>query len=116
MSRIAPIALDLFLVLVFAVIGRISHGLSLAGIFATAWPFLIAALLAWVVLQAVNWSGLDLRSGLLVWLVTLCVGIGLRLAAGHSAAVAFVVISALFLGGVLCGWRLVAWLVRRRAT
>ena len=44
----AYLATDLVLVVVFAGIGRSSHGESLSGIFVTAWPFLVGALLGWL--------------------------------------------------------------------
>ena len=48
MSRIGPVLLDLLLVAVFAAVGRASHGESVAGVFVTAWPFLVACLIAWL--------------------------------------------------------------------
>ncbi|STZ22148.1 transmembrane protein [Mycolicibacterium phlei] len=52
LTRAAATALatDLVLVVVFATIGRRSHaeGLTVAGIAGTAWPFLVGALVGWL--------------------------------------------------------------------
>ena len=59
MMRIVPAAIDLLLVLVFAIIGRATHegGLSFVGSFVTAWPFLVAALFGWAVLNLLDDDG-----------------------------------------------------------
>lgn len=116
MSRLVPIAIDLLAVLIFAVAGRASHGLDPLGVLSTAWPFLLACLVAWVALWALGDDGYGLRAGLVVWLVTLLGGMALRLATGDTAAPAFFAVATLFLAGTLGGWRLVAHLRRRRAT
>lgn len=116
MMRIVPAAVDLLLILVFALIGRASHqqGLDPLGVLTTAWPFLAAALVAWVVLNLLDDDGFGLRSALVVWLVTLTVGMGLRIVTGGGAALAFVLVAAGVLFAFLFGWRLALWLVRRR--
>ena len=50
------LALDLLLVGVFAVIGRMSHynSVSLGGWWTTAWPFLVGTLRRWAVLRALG--------------------------------------------------------------
>ncbi|MBI4900412.1 MAG: DUF3054 domain-containing protein [Actinobacteria bacterium] len=109
------IALDLVLVLVFSVIGRASHGerLSPSGILTTAWPFLVAALvaslLACVVLR-LSW----LREGLLVWFLTVVLGMLLRGVAGGGLAIGFLVVATLVLAAFLVGWRSVWSVVARR--
>ncbi|NHB86063.1 DUF3054 domain-containing protein [Tessaracoccus sp. HDW20] len=88
--------------------GRASHGESVAGTFLTAWPFVVACLVAWVVLLILGDDGLGWRAGLIVWLVTLIGGMALRVAAGDTAAVAFMVVATIFTGVTLLGWRLIA--------
>lgn len=118
MMRIIPAAFDLLLVLVFATIGRATHdsGLSPIGVLETAWPFVAGCLAAWVVLNLLDDDGFGLRAAFVVWLVTLLVGMGLRILVGGGAAPAFVLVATLFLGATLFGWRLVSKLVRRRGT
>ncbi len=107
--------LDLLLVGVFAVIGRISHYGSLTpdGWWTTAWPFLAATVLASVALRVVGRSPALLTSGVVVWLVTLVGGMALRQASGQGTATAFVVVATLVLGVLLVVPRVGAR-VRRR--
>ncbi|MCC2592948.1 DUF3054 domain-containing protein [Tessaracoccus sp. OS52] len=117
MMRIVPAAIDLFLVLVFAVIGRATHanGLSFLGILETAWPFLLACLFGWVVLNLLDDDGFGLRAALVVWLVTVLGGMGLRIVVGGGAAMAFVVVATLVLAAFLFGWRLGYRLLKGRS-
>lgn len=114
MMRIVPAGVDLLLVLVFAVIGRLSHGLDPLAVLETAWPFLVACLFGWVVLNLLDDDGYGPRAALVIWLVTLLAGLGLRIISGGGAAPAFVLVTAGVLAALLAGWRLVAWLLRRR--
>jgi len=49
-----------------------------------------------------------------VWLFTVAVGQVLRMVAGQGTALAFIIVSLLFLGLFLLGWRLIAQLAGRR--
>ena len=106
MSSSRRLALDLILVAVFTIIGRASHseGLSLGGIWQTAWPFLIAAVigsLAGSRLGGHSWW----RQGLIVWVVTVVGGLILRLLGGQTAAPGFVAVTGVVLALFLIGWR-----------
>lgn len=116
MVRILPAAIDLVLVVIFAVVGRASHAesLSVAGVAQTAWPFLVACLIGWVVVSLLDDSGYGPRAALVVWLVTVLTGMGLRIVAGDTAELPFVLVATGFLFSAFFGWRLVARLVRRR--
>jgi Protein of unknown function (DUF3054) len=115
-ARVA-VVLDVCCVLIFVVIGRASHtkGESLAGIASTSWPFLCGLAVGWVASRA--WRRpLALRpAGLTVWLITVALGMILRVVAGQGTAVAFIVVALVFLGLFLLGWRLLARLVTRPA-
>lgn len=108
---------DLAAILVFAVMGRASHGLALdlGGLLQTAWPFAAAAALAWAGLLLAGrdpsrlWPG-----GAIVWLVAVAGGLALRVASGETAAVAFIIVATIALGVLLLGIRAVAALARRR--
>ncbi|MGV8845531.1 DUF3054 domain-containing protein [Tessaracoccus sp.] len=117
MVRILPATIDLVLVVLFAIVGRSSHaeGLNIPGIAQTAWPFLAACLLGWIVVGLLDDHGYGPRAALVIWLVTVLGGMGLRILAGDTAEMPFVVVATLVLFSSFFGWRLVALLVRRRA-
>jgi len=94
MRAALAIVADACCVLAFVVIGRASHsdGETVAGIASTAWPFL---------------------AGTRAWLGTVLIGQAVRVLAGQGTALAFIVVSLLFLGLFLLGWRLAArWALR----
>lgn len=105
MKRVVPIIVDLVCVLIFAVSGRASHGLHPAGVLSTAWPFLLACLVAWAAIVLVKLEGFGWREALIVWLVTLIGGMMLRLVGGETAAWAFIAVTALVLALAFFGWR-----------
>jgi hypothetical protein len=121
-SRIHPalvLLVDIVLVVVFAAIGRATHdgdvlGPFGAGLATTAWPFLVALGLGWLVARAWRAPLAPVRTGLIVWLVMVVVGMVLRAVSGQGVAVAFVIVAAITLGLFLVGWRAVARLASRR--
>ena len=110
------VAADAVLVLVFALSGRSSHSESLtaAGVFTTAWPFLSALAIGWLVCR--SWKA-PLRiwpQGVCLWLITVAGGMALRIASGNTAELPFVIVATLVLALFLLGHRLLATLVARR--
>lgn len=97
------LAVDLLLVGVFAVIGRLSHygTLTPGGWWTTAWPFLAGTLLAWGLLTMLRRDPAAIISGVVVWLGALVGGMALRQASGQGTATAFVVVATLVLGVLL---------------
>jgi hypothetical protein len=110
----AAVALDLVAVLVFVGIGRAAHahGESIGGLASTAWPFATGLAVGWLVLAFLRRPAGSITSGALVCLLTVAVGMTLRVLAGQGTAVAFVVVALCFLGASMCGWRMAARLVR----
>ncbi len=99
-----PLIVDLLLVVVFAVIGRMSHaeGLSLAGIVTTGWPFVLGLLFAWVLVTLFRWKPWrPFPAGVFVWIVTVGGGMLLRLMIGDTAEVAFIIVASIVLGAFL---------------
>ena len=96
------LAVDLLLVGVFAVIGRLSHygTLTPGGWWTTAWPFLAGTLVAWAALALVR-PPAAIGSGVVVWLGALVGGMVLRQASGQGTATAFVVVATVVLGVLL---------------
>ncbi|MDA3803862.1 DUF3054 domain-containing protein [Clavibacter sp. CT19] len=110
--------LDAALVVVFVLIGRASHGEDLApsGVLGTAWPFLAAGVVGWIVARAWRAPSRIVPTGLVAWGVTVVVGMVLRALTGEGVVVPFVITTAIILGILLLGWRgIVAVAVRRRA-
>lgn len=123
-SVVAPVlAVDVAAVLLFAAVGRRSHDESaatlagtLGGLAHTAWPFLVALALGWVLVLARGWRrpARVRPAGLAVWAVTVLGGHALRLVSGQGSAVSFLVVTAVVLGGLLLGWR-AGWRALRSA-
>lgn len=113
----AWVAIDLVLIVIFALLGRREHehGLSLGGILWTALPFLIGY--AIVTLASRQWKTINnlWPSGILIWIGTVALGIALRLAFNDTAAVAFIIVATLVLGLFLLGRRLVTGLIAKRS-
>ncbi|HEY0247803.1 MAG TPA: DUF3054 domain-containing protein [Gryllotalpicola sp.] len=118
-SRWVPLAvvLDFVLVVLFTVIGRVSHGegLGIGGVAQTAWPFLTGTLLAWLVTAAWRRPMALVRSGVPIWALTVIVGMLLRLVSAQGIAVSFVIVAAIVLGVFLLGWRAIVGPIIRRS-
>ena len=104
-------ACDVVAVLLFVTLGRRSHdegGNVVAGVVSVAAPFLIALAVGWVAAQA--WRApIAWRTGLVVWPVTVAVGMVLRrFAFDRGTATSFIVVASVATGLLLLGWRLVA--------
>ena len=115
MSRPGParrflLGLDALGVIAFVAIGRDTHDResTLAGLAGTAAPFLIALAAGWLAARAWR-SPASLRTGAIVWAVTLAGGmLARRLVVGDGTAPAFVLVAAAFLAAFLFGWRMAA--------
>jgi hypothetical protein len=103
-------AADACCVLAFVVIGRANHhaGETLAGVASTAWPFLAGLAAGELATRAWRRPLALIPAGAGVWLGAVAGGQVLRVVAGQGTAVAFIIVSLLFLGLLLLGWRLVA--------
>lgn len=117
MRYLPAVIVDVVLVLIFAVIGRASHQEDPSGFLLTAWPFLVALLLGHALaalLPARPRQPWSVAWGAVVWVITVIGGMLLRVAAGDTAQVAFIIVATLTLGVFLVGWRAGAALLRRR--
>ena len=104
-------------VVVFVAIGRNNHdeGTALSGVLKVAAPFLIALAVGWLVASRVDRRPSSVRFGVVVWAVTLVLGMVLRRTLfDKGTAVAFVIVATLFLALVLLGWRAVEQVRERR--
>lgn len=112
---------DLVLIVYFATQGRVTHEETnaVAGALATAWPFLTAAAVGWLVTRAWRAPLALWPQGVVIWLVTVAGGLALRGLSGGGLALSFQVVTLLVLGALLLGHRLLGrglrhWAARRR--
>lgn len=112
-------AIDVVAVFVFVATGRSSHAeaLSVAGLAQTAWPFLGGTLVGWLIAGLLTrgaWHSplAVVRTGLVVWVSTVVIGMLLRVVSGQGTALAFIIVAIVVLGMLLVGWRALAILIR----
>ncbi|MFZ2058531.1 MAG: DUF3054 domain-containing protein [Acidimicrobiales bacterium] len=98
---------DLAAVPLLVGIGRAvhAHGLGVAGLASTAWPFSSGLAAAWIALAVRRRDGASSLDGLVVWISTVALGMALRVISGQGIAVAFVLVALGFLGTTMLGWR-----------
>jgi hypothetical protein len=115
---LAWLGVDVACVLVFCAVGRRSHdeGLSVAGVVATAWPFLTGTFIGWLASRGWQRPTAVVPTGLVVWLCTVVVGMLLRKASSAGVAASFVVVAASVTAVLLLGWRTATELALRRRT
>lgn len=109
-------AVDVLLVLVFALVGRASHNENAAGLLETAWPFLGGLAAGWLIMRAWRHPRRVVWTGLGIWAVTVTGGMLLRLMSGQGTAFAFILVATATLAVLLIGWRAIATLLGRRTT
>lgn len=119
-SVATTIAIDAVLVIVFCIIGRLSHekGIfgDIPGLVGTIWPFLAALVVVHAVALALRVPAQKVIPGVLVWIVTVGGGLALRAVSGQGTAVPFIIVATITLALFLIGWRLIAaWMARRSA-
>jgi hypothetical protein len=100
-------AADLAVLVVFVAIGRRTHhtGSAAAGFARVLWPFVVGLVVGWLATGLVA-APLAWRRVVPAWLVTVGVGLGLRIGAqGHEFKLAFTLVAVLFVGAGMLGWR-----------
>lgn len=107
LAWLSSLATDVIGVLVFCAVGRRSHdeGLDVAGVAATAWPFLTGTVIGWLVSRAWQRPTAVVPTGVVVWLCTVAVGMLLRKASSAGVAASFVLVAASVTAVLLLGWR-----------
>jgi len=113
----AWLGVDLVAVLIFCALGRRSHdeGITLAGLAATAWPFLSGTILGWLLSRGWLRPTALVPTGVIVWISTVLIGMALRAATAAGVAWSFVLVASTVTAVFLLGWRAVFALVARRA-
>lgn len=116
MSRVGAAVVDVVAVVLFVAIGRASHhhAQTVGGFVSTAWPFAVGVGAGWIAsLRSAPWRP---RTGLVVCVTTVAVGMALRVLAGQGTAPAFILVALAFLGAVMVAGRALALRAVRRAT
>jgi hypothetical protein len=108
---VTAVVADVVAVVVFVALGRRSHdegGNVVVGTAKVAAPFLLALAVGWGAAQA--WRRpRALATGLVVWVVTVALGMVLRrFVFDRGTAASFIVVATVVTGVFLLGWRLVA--------
>jgi hypothetical protein len=109
-------AADGAVLVVFVAIGRRTHheDAGAVGFFRVLWPFAAGLVVGWAVAGLVR-SPLSARRAAVAWLVTIAVGMALRIVAqDREFKLSFVVVALLFVGAGMLGWRGALRLVRGR--
>ena len=105
-----PVLADVVVVISFIAIGRRNHDEdpSWSGFIGTVAPFLIALAVMWLAGRV--WTDpISTRSGVIVWIGTVALGMVLRkFAFDDGTATAFVIVATVFVGALINGWRAVA--------
>lgn len=111
----ASVAIDICGVLAFVVIGRHAHhdGETLAGIWHTAWPFLVGLMAGLLATRAWRRPTAIEPAGLGAWLGAAALGMLIRVLAGQGTAAAFIGVTFAVLAVFLLGWRLLAQCCQR---
>lgn len=107
---VAALVLDATGIFVFCALGRRSHaeGITLLGVWHTAWPFLSGAAVGWLLGR--GWrEPLSIRlTGVPVWICTVALGMILRRVSSQGVAPSFIVVASTVTALLLLGWRLAA--------
>ena len=112
-----PLVIDVVFIAIFVAIGRSDHrrGVTLSGMASTLWPFAAGLVVGWLFTWRRRRSGLAPLDGFVIVVVTVAMGMALRVVSGQGTALAFIIVALAFLTLFLVGWRLLArGIVRRR--
>jgi hypothetical protein len=105
---------DALFVLLFAAVGRASHGegVTAEGVWAVAWPFLLGLAAGWAIAGTRHPWPTGRRGSAVVWLSTAGLGLVARVLTGGGFAWSFGLVTFVVLGVFLLGWRLLMRAVR----
>ena len=100
--------------LLFVAVGRRNHDESagISGVVEVALPFLIALISGWLITRAWR-SPQALSTGVVIWLITVALGLALRnFLFDRGTATPFIIVATLVLGALLVGRRLIMRVIR----
>ncbi|SKC77864.1 Protein of unknown function [Krasilnikoviella flava] len=107
---------DLVCVLVFTVVGTLNHDTAGVGHVAlVGLPFVVGLAVGWLATRAWRAPAQVWPTGVAVWFATVVLGLVLRPVLGIGGVeVSFAIVTAVFLGVTMLGWRALAALAARR--
>jgi hypothetical protein len=112
---------DIVLIVLFALIGRSSHGEANTAwaLWTTAYPFLAGWAIGYVSSGAWGRPLAFWPTGVVVWVLTVFIGLAIRVATGQGDVdgnplpISFVIVATIVLGVFLLGWRALVRLLQR---
>ncbi|MBB4854266.1 hypothetical protein HNP40_001646 [Mycobacteroides chelonae] len=109
-SALLALLLDVVGIFVFCTVGRRSHaeGITVLGVWQTAWPFLSGAGIGWLLSRGWSHPTSVTGTGIPVWISTVAFGMILRRLSNQGVAFSFVVVASLVTALLLLGWRALA--------
>ncbi|GAA1853891.1 DUF3054 domain-containing protein [Myceligenerans crystallogenes] len=111
---VAPaIVADAVAVLTFAIIGMNTHGTLLLELGRVVWPFAVGAAAGWAWTRAWRDPSRLWPAGVCIWFTTVIVGMILRIVTGGAFVPTFLLVTTLFLGITMLGWRALVTALRR---
>jgi len=114
---ILTLGIDTLLVVIFCIIGRLSHAEGilgdLPGLLNTIWPFLAALVTVHLIMLLRAIPAERMLPGAVLWILTVAGGFLLRAVSGQGTALPFLIVATLTLALLLLGWRVVLVLLRR---
>jgi Protein of unknown function (DUF3054) len=114
-AAIVAFVLDVVSILVFVIVGLISHHkqFDFVDILVVLWPFLGGLVIGWALTRSWRAPFRIFWNGVTIWVATVLIGMILRAVSGQDVPIAFVGVTALVLGVLFLGWRAIARLVTR---
>ena len=109
-------AADLAVLVAFVLIGRQSHheDAGFGGFLRVWWPFAVGLLVGWLVGRVAG-APLAWARATVAWLLTVAVGMTLRIVVqGREFKLAFAIVTLVFLGAGMFGWRFAVRVRRAR--
>jgi FtsH-binding integral membrane protein len=110
---------DLVCVVVFTVVGTVNHATAgaLGHVASVAVPFLVGLAVGWLATRAWRAPAQVWPTGVAVWFATVVLGLALRPVLGIGGVEpSFAIVTAVFLGVTMLGWRALASFAARRRT